>query len=124
MAKAKREKLYVKAISGFNAFSSVNPPIRSVFESLMFCLLTSPICETTGYAIKSDKLVGTSPTPTTALKDPHSEGLYEVLCGTSHQQAIDALEKEGRAFMNLTGFNGLYSIVLITLGSYFYGSLI
>lgn len=88
MAKAKRENLNVKAIGGFYAFS--------------------PICETTGYAIRTNNLVGTTPTPTTSLKDPsHAEGLYDVLCGSSYTQVVAALEKDGRALMNLAGYTGL-----------------
>jgi hypothetical protein len=65
----------------------------------------SSICETTGYAIRTDNLVGTSPTSTTSFKDPsQGEGLYEVLCGTSHKQAIEALEKDGRVVNNLLGY--------------------
>jgi len=87
MAEAKRKNLNVKAINGFYAFS--------------------PICETSGYAIRTDKLVGITPTPTTSLKKPSPEGLYDVLCGTSYTQAIAALEKDGRAVDNLPGFIGL-----------------
>jgi hypothetical protein len=87
------------------------------FTSLYWCLsilfpFISPVCETDGYAIRTDKLVGTSLTPTSSLKDPKAEGLYDVLCGSSLTQVVDALEKDGRALMNLGGFTGLcyYSI--------------
>jgi hypothetical protein len=74
----------------------------------MLFLVISPVCETTGYAIKTDHLVGISPTPAVALKDPaHAEGLYDVLCGTSLQQVVEVLEKDGRALLNLGGFAGL-----------------
>jgi len=79
---------------------------------LTVILVVSPVCETTGYAIKTDHLVGTTPTPTATLKDPTQEGLYDVLCGTSLKQAIEVLEKDGRALMNLGGFTGLLYSVL------------
>ena len=70
--------------------------------------LCSPVCETTGYLINTDFLTGTSRTPTATLKDP-SQGaeLYDVLGGTKLKQLIQALEKDGRALMNLGGFTGL-----------------
>jgi hypothetical protein len=88
---------------------------------LMPLLVISPLCETTGYAIKTNNLVGSSPTPTTSLKDPKTEGLYDVICGTTFKQVIQVLEKDGRALMNLGGFTGLhYWAVSIIHGSLFY----
>jgi hypothetical protein len=107
MGKAKREKLTVKAIGGFYAFSSVNIILpNSVNVSLIPLINNSPCCETTGYAIKCDKLVGTTRTPTTTFNDPSQEGFYDVLCGTSLRQVIETLEKDHRALMNLGGFTG------------------
>jgi hypothetical protein len=68
---------------------------------------TSHICETDGYLVKTDKLSGVSRTPTTAVKSSaKAEGLYDVLGGTKLQAACDALEKDGRALMNLGGYTG------------------
>jgi hypothetical protein len=72
----------------------------------MLFLVTSSVCETTGYAILTDKLKGTTPTPTGSLKKPSPEGLYEVLCGTILQEVIETIEKDNRALMNLGGFTG------------------
>jgi FAD/FMN-containing dehydrogenase len=84
IAKAKRKNMSVKAAGSLRAFS--------------------PICETNGYLIKSDKLTGVSRSPTATLKDPsQAEGLYDILSGTTLQAIIDALEKDGRALMNLGG---------------------
>jgi hypothetical protein len=98
MAQAKRENRNVKAIGGFYAFSSV--------------------CETTGYAIITDKLKGTTPTPTGSLKKPSPEGLYEVLCGTILQEVIETIEKDERALMNLGGFTGQGSIGATATGTH------
>jgi hypothetical protein len=84
----------------------------------MLFLVGSPVCETTGYAIKTDHLVGVTPTPATTLKDPtQAKGLYDVLCGTSFEQIVKALEKDGRALMNLGGFTGLLGLPLLSLPS-------
>jgi hypothetical protein len=108
MAEAKQKNLNVKAINGFYAFSSVNPfDFAMLIRLWLSPSVISPICETSGYAIRTDKLVGITPTPTTSLKKPSPEGLYDVLCGTSYAQAIAALEKDGRAFDNLPGFISL-----------------
>jgi hypothetical protein len=72
----------------------------------MLFLVTSSVCETTGYAIITDKLKGTTPTPTGSLKKPSPEGLYEVLCGTILQEVIEMIENDKRALMNLGGFTG------------------
>jgi hypothetical protein len=87
MAKAKRENMHVKPAGSLRAFSS--------------------ICETDGYLIKSDKLTGMSRIHTTTLKHPSlAQGLYDVLGGTTLQEIIDGLEKDGRALVNLGGFKG------------------
>jgi hypothetical protein len=67
----------------------------------------SPICVTPDYLVKTDNLVGTYRTPTAALKDPsNASAYYDVLCGTTWKQAAVALEKDGRALMNIGGFSG------------------
>jgi hypothetical protein len=84
IAKAKRENMDLKPAGSLRAFS--------------------PICETNGYLIKSDKLAGVSRSPAATLKHPsQAEGLYDILSGTTLQAIIDALEKDGRALMNLGG---------------------
>ena len=84
----------------------------------MLFLVVSPVCETTGYAIKTDHLVGTSPTPAATLKDPaRAEGLYDVLCGTSLHKVVEVLEKDGRALLNLGGFAGLLAFTVGVLPS-------
>ena len=62
---------------------------------------------TPGYLVKTDNLVGTQPTPTATLKDPsNASAYYDVLCGTSWKEAAVALEKKGRALMNIGGYSG------------------
>ena len=62
---------------------------------------------TTGYLVKTDNLVGTEPTPTATLKDPsNASAYYDVLCGTSCEEAAVMLEKKGRALMNMAGYSG------------------
>jgi hypothetical protein len=61
---------------------------------------------TSGYLVKTDKLTGTKPLPKSTLKNPSQEGLYEVLGGTKLKDVVQALEKDGRALMNLGGFTG------------------
>ena len=57
--------------------------------------------------MKTDNLVGTQRTPTATLKDPsNAAGYYDVLCGTSWKEAAVALEKEGRALINIGGYSG------------------
>jgi acetylglutamate kinase len=62
----------------------------------------SPICETTGYSINTDYLTGITRTPS-----HEAEGLYDILCGTTLQHLVEALEKDGRAIVNLGGHTGL-----------------
>jgi hypothetical protein len=62
---------------------------------------------TAGYLVKTDNLVGTQRTPTATLKDSSkASAYYDVLCGTSWKEAALALEKEGRALMNIGGYSG------------------
>ena len=70
-------------------------------------LVPSPICVTAGYLVKTDNLVGTHRTLTATLKDPSKASVYyDILCGTSWKEAAIALEKEGRALMNIGGYSG------------------
>lgn len=67
----------------------------------------SPICETDGYLIQTTKLVGTTRTITASLRNPSAaEGYYDVLCGTPMKEVAKALEKEGRALINMGGCSG------------------
>ena len=62
---------------------------------------------TAGYLVKTNNLVGTEPSSTATLKDPsNASAYYDVLCGTSCKEAAVALEKKGRALMNVGGYPG------------------
>jgi hypothetical protein len=72
--------------------------------------LYSPVCVTSGYLMKTvtDNLVGTQAhSADDTLKDPSNASAYYVLCGTSFKEAAVALEKMGRALMNIGGYSGL-----------------
>jgi hypothetical protein len=85
--------------------------LKSLLISVRFTS-SSSICETNGFLVKSASLTGITPTLGTTLKDPsQAEGLYEILSGTALNVIISALEKDGRAVMNLGGFKGMFSIV-------------
>jgi hypothetical protein len=71
---------------------------------------------TSGYLVKTDKLTGTKPVAKTTLKNPSQEGLYEILGGTKLKDAVLALEKDGRALMNLGGFTGVLKLASFVVG--------
>ncbi len=101
MAKAKQEKLKVRAVGALHSWSWVIP--------YNFCnYLSRPICETDGYLIQTTKLTGTARTITSTLRDPSAAaGYYDVLCGTPMKEVARELEKEGRALINMGGCSGL-----------------
>jgi hypothetical protein len=65
MTKAKREGLKVKAVGNFHSWSSVT--FLHIGLNFVVDPLCSPVCETTGYLIKTDSLTGTTRTPAAML---------------------------------------------------------